>query len=255
MSSSVSRRPDIERGREREGERERGRERSGRPVRTFAMKLVFLRKAAADTKSLAVSPSGERCTPCSTESRGAAVATPDPQAPARVAPQMIRGSRMGRGLSVPVTPGLGGAAVTGRGTSIVSSQCVTHSLSRAPSLGGCCRNRDVLPAGPCERRLWTKKCPVSKVSSRATTEGHSAPRQRPRRCCRVGPRAGPAQLENRKGDMLGQSHDHRGLSLRRNVDAAAAALRSILAVALPEDWLAGSFRMRPRCMPVLFIEA
>ena len=44
-------------------------------------------------------------------------------------------------------------------------------------------------------------------------------------------------------------------SPRRNVDAAAAVLRSILAVALQEDWLSGSFRMRQRSIPMLFIVA
>ena len=59
--------------------------------------------------------------------------------------------------------------------------------------------------------------------------------------------------------MLGQSQYHRSLSWfslpRGNVDAAAAVLLAILVVTLPEDWLSGSFRMRPRSLPVLFILA
>ena len=43
--------------------------------------------------------------------------------------------------------------------------------------------------------------------------------------------------------MLGKSN-YRGALPRRNVDAAAAAvLQAILAIALQEDWLSGSFSM------------
>ena len=64
-----------------------------------------------------------------------------------------------------------------------------------------------VPAGPCERWLWTKT--FQEVRHHARRPQRVPVLQRQGRHFRVGPRAGPAQ--NRKNDMLCQSHYHRGL--------------------------------------------